>query len=43
MGLKALDKGHAVAVPGLANKIGAQAYRFLPRWLLRKVTAAIKL
>ena len=42
MGLKALDKGRAVAIPGLVNKAGAQAHRLLPRWLLRKVTAAIK-
>ena len=42
MGLKALDKGKAVAIPGLVNKAGAQAHRFMPRWLLRKVTAAIK-
>ena len=42
MGLKALDKGRAVAIPGVANKVGAQAHRFIPRWLLRKVTAAIK-
>ncbi len=42
MGMKALDKGRAVAIPGLANKAGAQAHRFMPRWLLRKVAAAIK-
>ena len=42
MGLKALDKGKAVAIPGLVNKAGAQAHRFMPRWLLRKVTAAMK-
>ena len=42
MGLKALDKGRAVAIPGLTNKAGAQAHRIVPRWLLRKVTAAIK-
>ena len=42
MGLKALDQGRAVAIPGLFNKVGAQAHRFMPRWLLRKVTAAIK-
>ena len=42
MGLKALDKGRAVAIPGLVNKVGAQGHRYLPRWLLRKVTAAIK-
>ena len=42
IGLKALDKGRAVAIPGLFNKAGAQGYRLMPRWLLRKVTAAIK-
>lgn len=42
IGLKALDRGRAVAIPGLANKAGAQAHRIVPRWLLRKVTAAIK-
>lgn len=42
MGLKALDKGRAVAIPGLINKAGAQGHRLLPRWVLRKVTAAIK-
>ena len=43
MGLKALDAGRAVAIPGLVNKAGAQAHRLLPRRLLRKVTAAIKM
>ena len=42
MGLKALDAGRAVAIPGLVNKAGAQAHRLMPRGLLRKVTAAIK-
>ena len=42
MGLKALDRGRAVAIPGLVNKAGAQAHRFMPRWLLRKIAAAIK-
>ena len=42
-GLDALDKGQAVAIPGLVNKAGAQGHRLLPRWLLRKVTGSIKL
>ena len=42
MGLKALDQGRAVAIPGLVNKLGAQAHRLLPRSWLRKVTALIK-
>ena len=41
-GLKALDSNRAVAIPGLINKLGAQGQRFLPRALVRKVTAAIK-
>ena len=41
-GLAALDKSKAVAIPGLVNKAGAQGHRLLPRWLLRKVTGAIK-
>lgn len=39
MGLETLDKGRAVAIPGLVNKAGAQGHRYLPRWLLRKGTA----
>ncbi len=42
LGLEALDQNRAVAIPGLVNKAGAQGHRLLPRWLLRKVTAAIK-
>ena len=42
-GLKALDKGRAVAIPGLVNKAGrAGPPASCRRWLLRKVTAAIK-
>ncbi|MEQ7873692.1 SDR family oxidoreductase [Sphingomonas sp. ASV193] len=41
-GLKALAANKAVFVPGLANKLGAQGHRFLPRGVLRKVTALIK-
>jgi short-subunit dehydrogenase len=41
-GLKALDKNRAVAIPGLINKAGAQGHRFMPRGLLRKVTALVK-
>ena len=41
-GLKALDKGRAVAIPGLVNKAGAQAHRLFPRSWLRKVTGMIK-
>ncbi|MCA1748919.1 MAG: SDR family oxidoreductase [Sphingomonadales bacterium] len=43
IGLQALDKGRAVAIPGLVNKAGAQAHRFMPRWLLLKIAGSIKL
>jgi short-subunit dehydrogenase len=43
MGIKAMDNGRAVAVPGLANKLGAQGHRLLPRLLLRRVTGSIKM
>ena len=43
MGLKALDTGRAVAIPGLANKVGAQGHRLLPRSWLRKIAGSIKL
>ena len=42
-GIKAMDKGRVVVIPGLVNKAGAQGHRFLPRWMLRKVTASIKM
>lgn len=42
-GIRALESSRPVAIPGLANKIGAQSHRFVPRALLRKVTGAIKL
>ena len=42
MGLKALAANRAVAIPGVVNKVGAQAHRFMPRAWLRKITAAIK-
>ena len=43
MGLKALDEGKAVAIPGLLNKAGAQAYRLMPRALLRRIAGSLKL
>ena len=43
IGLKSLYKGRAVAIPGLVNKVGAQAHRLFPRSWLRKVTGRIKL
>ena len=43
MGLKSLDEGKAVAIPGLLNKAGAQAYRLMPRALLRRIAGSLKL
>ena len=43
MGLKSLDEGKAVAIPGLVNKAGAQAYRLMPRALLRRIAGSLKL
>lgn len=42
-GLAGLKRNQAVVVPGVANKIGAQASRFLPRALIRKAAGMIKL
>jgi short-subunit dehydrogenase len=42
LGLKALDHGRAVEIPGLVNKLGAQGHRLFPRAWLRKVTGMIK-
>jgi hypothetical protein len=41
-GLKGLDRNSAVVIPGVANRIGAQASRFLPRAAMRRIIAAIK-
>ena len=41
-GLAALDKGQAVMVPGLVNKVGAAATRFAPRPVARKIAGSIK-
>ena len=41
-GLKGLDRNRAVVVPGLLNKIGASATRFVPRAVVRKIAGAIK-
>ena len=42
-GIAAMDKGRAVAIPGLVNKAGAQGHRLLPRAVLRKIAGSIKL
>jgi hypothetical protein len=41
-GLDALDKNHAVVVPGIANKVGALSTRFAPRSVVRRIAGAIK-
>jgi len=41
-GLAALDKGKAIAIPGLLNKFSAQGHRFLPRAALRRIAGALK-
>jgi hypothetical protein len=41
-GLAGLARNRAIVVPGAANKIGAQASRFLPRAAMRRIIARIK-
>jgi short-subunit dehydrogenase len=41
-GLAGLARNRAVVVPGAANKIGAQAHRYLPRAAMRRIIARIK-
>jgi short-subunit dehydrogenase len=41
-GLDALDRNHAVVVPGIINKIGAASTRFAPRPWVRKIAGSIK-
>lgn len=41
-GLAGLDRGKAVVVPGLQNKAGAQAHRFVPRAAMRRFMARLK-
>jgi uncharacterized protein YndB with AHSA1/START domain len=38
-GLRALDKGRAVVIPGVRNRVLAQSGRFMPREWLTRVTA----
>src|SRR5215217_4500102 len=42
IGLAALARNKAIVVPGAANKIGAQASRFLPRAAMRRIIAGLK-
>jgi uncharacterized protein len=41
-GLRGLDRNQAVVIPGLRNRIGAQANRILPRAAMRRIIARIK-
>ena len=41
-GLAALDRNHAVVVPGWMNKVVAASTRFAPRPVVRKIAGAIK-
>lgn len=41
-GIDGLERNKAVVIPGIGNKVGAQGHRFLPRSVLRKVTALVK-
>jgi short-subunit dehydrogenase len=41
-GLKGLDANKAVVIPGLPNKLTAQANRVLPRALVRRIVGSIK-
>jgi short-subunit dehydrogenase len=41
-GLDGLDRNKAVVIPGMKNKIGAQASRFLPRSTMRRIIGRIK-
>jgi uncharacterized protein len=41
-GLKALDRNQAIVVPGVSNKLMTQSHRILPRALMRRVMARIK-
>ena len=42
-GLAGLDRNRAVVIPGLANKISAQSNRFMPRAVMRRIAASLKL
>ena len=42
-GLKGLDANAAIVIPGFSNKVSAQSNRFLPRALMRRIVAGLKL
>jgi hypothetical protein len=41
-GLRGLDRNKAIVIPGVANRAGAHASRFLPRAVMRRIVASIK-
>lgn len=41
-GLKAMESGTVVAVPGLSNKVGASSTRFMPRSAMRRIVRYIQ-
>ena len=41
--LAGMERNQAIVIPGLANKISAQSNRFLPRALMRRIAASLKL
>ena len=41
-GLAGLQRNQAVVIPGVANKIGAQGHRFLPRGTIRRMVGRLK-
>jgi uncharacterized protein len=40
--LEGLDRNRAIVIPGAANKVGAQASRFLPRSAVRRLIARLR-
>lgn len=42
-GLAGLDRNQAVVIPGLTNKLTAQSNRLIPRALMRRLVASLKL
>ena len=42
-GLRGLDRNQAVVIPGLMNKVTAQSNRLIPRAVMRRIAAALKL
>jgi short-subunit dehydrogenase len=42
-GLRGLERNKAIVIPGLSNKFTAQSNRLLPRALMRRIVASLKL